>query len=79
MSQYVIDDTERDDGEQEENTQKENEKEDAIRSLAKRKRMLETEMATIQQKPTLDLMTETKQFRQFVFKRRYKAKHLVDE
>ena len=73
----MIDDTERDDGvddgvDEEKHTEKEKEKEDAIRSLAKRKRMLETEMATIQQKPTLDLMTETKQFRQFVFKRRYK-------
>ncbi|CAM0903347.1 unnamed protein product [Alopecurus aequalis] len=81
--EYVIDDTERDGAEEEEDKhtqkEKEKEKEDAIRSLAKRKRMLETEMATIQQKPTLDLMTETKQFRQFVFKRRYKAKHLVDE
>uniref|UniRef100_A0ACD5V2M5 Uncharacterized protein n=1 Tax=Avena sativa TaxID=4498 RepID=A0ACD5V2M5_AVESA len=76
--EYVIDDTERD-GVEQEHSQKETEKDDAIRSLAKRKRMLETEMATIQQKPTLDLMTETKQFRQFVFKRRYKAKHLVDE
>ncbi|KAM0869484.1 hypothetical protein ACQ4PT_040631 [Festuca glaucescens] len=77
--EYVLNDTEKDGAELEEHMEKEEEKDDAMRSLAKRKRQLETEMATIHQKPTLDLMTETKQFRQFVFKRRYKAKHLVDE
>ncbi|XP_047063809.1 uncharacterized protein LOC124671484 [Lolium rigidum] len=77
--EYVLNDTEKDGAEQEEHTEKEDEKDDAMRSLAKRKRQLETEMATIHQKPTLDLMNETKQFRQFVFKRRYKAKHLAEE
>ncbi|KAM0866680.1 hypothetical protein ACQ4PT_042467 [Festuca glaucescens] len=77
--EYVLNDTEKDGGEQEEQMEKEEEKDDAMRSLAKRKRQLETEMATIHQKPTLDLMNETKQFRQFVFKRRYKAKHLAEE
>uniref|UniRef100_A0A453CMI2 RWP-RK domain-containing protein n=1 Tax=Aegilops tauschii subsp. strangulata TaxID=200361 RepID=A0A453CMI2_AEGTS len=78
--EYVIDDeTERDGVKQEDHMQDEKENQDAIEALAKRKRMLETEKATIQQKPTLDLMAETKQFRQYVFKRKYRAKTLVSE
>lgn len=46
----------------------------AINALTMRKSMLESEKETIQQKPTLDLMAETKLFREDVFKRRYKAK-----
>lgn len=46
----------------------------AIKALTKRKQMLESEMEIIQQKPALDLMTETKQFREDVFKRRHRAK-----
>ncbi|KAJ1272300.1 hypothetical protein BS78_06G191800 [Paspalum vaginatum] len=46
----------------------------AIKALTKRKSMLESEKETLQQKPALDLMTETKLFREDVFKRRYKAK-----
>ncbi|WVZ86742.1 hypothetical protein U9M48_033479 [Paspalum notatum var. saurae] len=46
----------------------------AIKALTKRKNMLESEKETLQQKPALDLMTETKLFREDVFKRRYKAK-----
>ncbi|VAH35200.1 unnamed protein product [Triticum turgidum subsp. durum] len=78
--EFVIDDeTERDGVKQEDHMQDEKENQDAIEALAKRKRMLETEKATIQQKPTLDLMAETKQFRQYVFKRKYRAKTLVSE
>jgi hypothetical protein len=73
----VIDDTERDDVQQEKHKKKEEEKQDAIRALAKRKRLLETEKETIQQKPALDLMAETKLFREDVFKRRYRAKSVV--
>jgi len=49
----------------------------AITALAKRKSMLESEKETIQQKPTMDLMAETKLFREDVFKRRYRAKSSV--
>jgi hypothetical protein len=38
--------------------------------------MLESEKEIIQQKPALDLMTETKQFREDVFKRRYRARRV---
>ncbi|XP_062226443.1 protein RKD5-like isoform X2 [Phragmites australis] len=70
--EYVLEDKTRDDVEK----QKEKEKQvAAIKALTKRKRMLETEKETIQQKPALDLMAETKQFREDVFKRRYRAKN----
>lgn len=46
----------------------------AIKALTKRKKMLESEKEILQQKPALDLMTETKLFREDVFKRRYRAK-----
>ncbi|CAD6262686.1 unnamed protein product [Miscanthus lutarioriparius] len=49
----------------------------AINALTKRKSMLESEKETIQQKPTMDLMAETKLFREDVFKRRYRAKSSV--
>nr|BAK05032.1 predicted protein [Hordeum vulgare subsp. vulgare] len=76
--EFVIDEeTERDGVKQEDHGENEKENQDAIKALAKRKRMLETEKATIQQKPTLDLMDETKQFRQYVFKRKFRAKTLV--
>ncbi|GJN02048.1 hypothetical protein PR202_ga19363 [Eleusine coracana subsp. coracana] len=50
----------------------------AIRALTKRKRMLEREKEAIRQKPASDLMTETKQFREDVFKRRNRAKRASD-
>jgi hypothetical protein len=56
--------------------EKEKEKQQAIQALAKRKRLLESEKEIIQQKPALDLMAETKLFREDVFKRRYRAKRL---
>ncbi|CAN6275207.1 unnamed protein product [Urochloa humidicola] len=46
----------------------------AIKALTEQKRLLESEKETIQQKPALDLRAETKQFRQFVFKRKHYAK-----
>lgn len=49
----------------------------AINALTKRKIMLESEKETIQQKPAMDLMAETKLFREDVFKRRYRAKSSV--
>jgi hypothetical protein len=39
--------------------------------------MLESEKETMQQKPAIDLMAETKLFRQDVFKSRYRAKSSV--
>jgi hypothetical protein len=65
----VLDDQTRDGAQQEEEKHAL-----AIRALTKRKRMLETE-ETIRQKPALDLMTETKLFREEVFKRRNMAKN----
>jgi hypothetical protein len=49
----------------------------AIKDLTKRKSMLESEKETMQQKPAIDLMAETKLFRQDVFKSRYRAKSSV--
>jgi hypothetical protein len=65
----VLDDQTRDGAQQEEEKHAL-----AIRALTKRKRLLETE-ETIRQKPALDLMTETKLFREEVFKGRNMAKN----
>ncbi|CAM0903349.1 unnamed protein product [Alopecurus aequalis] len=65
--------------EKEKRKQEEEKQEDAIQALAKRKRLLETEKETIQQKPALGLMAETKLFREDVFKRRYRAKCVVNK
>ncbi|KAL5215016.1 hypothetical protein ABZP36_004168 [Zizania latifolia] len=78
--EYVIDDdTDRDDVQQEKQKQAEKEEQAAIVALAKRKKMLETEKESIQRRPAMDLMAETKQFREDVFKRRYRAKHLAND
>ncbi|KAF0891211.1 hypothetical protein E2562_009396 [Oryza meyeriana var. granulata] len=76
--EYVIDDDDDtgDDVQQEKHKQTEEEKQDAILALTKRKQMLETEKETIQQIPAMDLKVETKQFREDVFKRRYRAKKI---
>ncbi|KAF7010415.1 hypothetical protein CFC21_024833 [Triticum aestivum] len=81
--EFVMDDTDGDVVQKEtrrqrekEKEEKEKEKQEAIRALAKRKRLLESEKEIIQQKPALDLMAETKLFREDVFKRRYRAKRL---
>ncbi|KAG2685448.1 hypothetical protein I3760_10G125800 [Carya illinoinensis] len=44
--------------------------------VAKRIRMLESEKETIERKPFMELHTETKRFRQDVFKRRHRARAL---
>jgi hypothetical protein len=74
VEQYVL--AREDDEEEEKQLQKER-LAAAITALAKRKSMLESEKETIQQKPTMDLMAETKLFREDVFKRRYRAKSSV--
>ncbi|XP_048558747.1 protein RKD5-like isoform X1 [Triticum urartu] len=82
--EFVMDDTDGDvvqketrrQREKEREKEKEKEKQEAIQALAKRKRLLESEKEIIQQKPALDLMAETKLFREDVFKRRYRAKRL---
>lgn len=76
--EFVMDDTDEDAVQKETRKQqeKEREKQEAIQALAKRKRLLESEKEIIQQKPALDLMAETKLFREDVFKRRYRAKRL---
>ncbi|KAG8083062.1 hypothetical protein GUJ93_ZPchr0014g46559 [Zizania palustris] len=65
--------------EQEKNKQTQKEMQDVMAALAKRKRMLETEKEAIQQRPAMDLMAETKQFREDVFKRRYRAKRFAND
>ncbi|BAF15480.2 protein RKD5 isoform X2 [Oryza sativa Japonica Group] len=77
--EYVIDDGDDhddtgDDVQQEKHKQTAEEKQEAIMALTRRKQMLETEKETIQQIPAMDLKVETKQFREDVFKRRYRAK-----
>ncbi|KAE8794355.1 hypothetical protein D1007_30904 [Hordeum vulgare] len=81
--EFVMDDTDGDAVQKEtckqrekEKKKEEKDKQNAIQALAKRKRLLESEKETIQQKPALDLMAETKLFREDVFKRRYRAKRL---
>ncbi|KAK7253022.1 hypothetical protein RIF29_37402 [Crotalaria pallida] len=46
----------------------------AAMAVIERKRMLESEKENIEKKPFMDIQTETKRFRQDVFKRRHKAK-----
>uniref|UniRef100_A0A0E0DH82 RWP-RK domain-containing protein n=1 Tax=Oryza meridionalis TaxID=40149 RepID=A0A0E0DH82_9ORYZ len=77
--EYVINDGDDhddtgDDVQQEKHKQTAEEKQEAIMALTRRKQMLETEKETIQQIPAMDLKVETKQFREDVFKRRYRAK-----
>ncbi|OEL16340.1 hypothetical protein BAE44_0022641 [Dichanthelium oligosanthes] len=76
--EYVLDD-EQEDAQQELQKIEEQKQAAAKTALTKRKKMLESEKEIIQQKPALDLMTETKQFREDVFKRRYRAKSAVME
>lgn len=46
----------------------------AAMAVAKRQRMLECEKETIERKPYLDMKSETKRFRQDVFKRRHRSR-----
>jgi hypothetical protein len=74
--QYVLDDDSGEDAQQELQKIEEEKQAAVIKALTKRKKMLESEKEIIQQKPALDLMTETKQFREDVFKRRYRARRV---
>ncbi|KAL6882620.1 hypothetical protein ACP4OV_011310 [Aristida adscensionis] len=72
----IIGEDTREDAQQAMQELKESEKQNfAIQALAKRKRMLESEKEAIQQKPALGLQPETKEFREDVFKRKYRAKN----
>jgi len=77
LVQYVLDDDPGEDAQQELQKIEEEKQAAAIKALTKRKKMLENEKEIIQQKPALDLMTETKLFREDVFKRRYRASKSV--
>ncbi|PUZ48460.1 hypothetical protein GQ55_7G246600 [Panicum hallii var. hallii] len=74
--EYVLDDDSGEDAQQELQKIEEEKQAAVIKALTKRKKMLESEKEIIQQKPALDLMTETKQFREDVFKRRYRARRV---
>ncbi|XP_065856907.1 protein RKD5 [Euphorbia lathyris] len=50
------------------------ENEEAAKAVAKRQKMLEREKESIERKPFMELQSETKRFRQDVFKRRHRAK-----
>ncbi|KAE9606588.1 putative transcription factor Nin-like family [Lupinus albus] len=59
---------------QEEAKQQESKDKDAAMAVKERKRMLESEKENIEKKPFMDIQTETKRFRQDVFKRRHRAR-----
>ncbi|XP_041017201.1 protein RKD5 isoform X2 [Juglans microcarpa x Juglans regia] len=61
---------------QEEAKRQQQENEAAAMVVAKRRRMLESEKENIERKPFMELQTETKRFRQDVFKRRHRARAL---
>ncbi|KAE9597914.1 hypothetical protein Lal_00029578 [Lupinus albus] len=61
---------------QEEAKQHEPECEVAASAVAERKRMLESEKENIERKPSMDIKSETKRFRQEIFKRKHRAKVL---
>ncbi|KAF5178628.1 Rwp-rk domain-containing protein [Thalictrum thalictroides] len=64
---------------QEEAEHQERENKAAAMAVNKRKRMLENEKEIIAKKPFMDIQTETKRFRQDVFKRRHKARILQNK
>lgn len=47
-------------------------------AVARRQSMLESEKETMESKPFMELQSETKRFRQDVFKRRHRARALRD-
>uniref|UniRef100_A0A6N2M0V0 Uncharacterized protein n=1 Tax=Salix viminalis TaxID=40686 RepID=A0A6N2M0V0_SALVM len=57
----------------------EQDKEDTTMAVAKRRRMLESEKETIEKKPFMEIQSETKRFRQDVFKRRHRARALGNQ
>ncbi|BFG39439.1 hypothetical protein CerSpe_257130 [Prunus speciosa] len=61
---------------QEETEIQQQENQAAALAVAKRQRMLENEKESIERKPFLEMKTETKKFRQDVFKRRHRARVL---
>ncbi|KAJ6774765.1 PROTEIN RKD5 [Salix purpurea] len=64
---------------QEEAERHEQDKEDTTMAVAKRRRMLESEKETIEKKPFMEIQSETKRFRQDVFKRRHRARALGNQ
>ncbi|PIA46740.1 hypothetical protein AQUCO_01500350v1 [Aquilegia coerulea] len=64
---------------QEEAERQERENEVAAMAVNKRKRMLENEKESIARKPFMDIQSETKRFRQDVFKRRHRARNLKNK
>ena len=64
---------------QEEAEQWQQEDEAATFAVAKRRMMLETEKESIERKPFIELKSETKRFRQDIFKRRHKARALKNQ
>ncbi|CAK7355551.1 unnamed protein product [Dovyalis caffra] len=64
---------------QEEAEKKKQDNEDAAMAVAKRRRMLEREKETIERKPFMEIQSETKRFRQDVFKRRHRARALGNQ
>ncbi|XP_058090601.1 protein RKD5 [Magnolia sinica] len=61
---------------QEEAERQERENKAAARAVMKRQRMLESEKEGIERKPFMEIQSETKRFRQDVFKRRHRARVL---
>ncbi|KAE8723160.1 Protein RKD5 [Hibiscus syriacus] len=64
---------------QEEADQRQQEDKAAAYAVAKRRMMLETEKESIEKEPCTELKSETKRFRQDIFKRRHKARALKNQ
>ncbi|KAJ6996924.1 protein RKD5 [Populus alba] len=64
---------------QEEAERHKQDSEDTTMAVAKRRRMLEREKETIERKPFVEIQSETKRFRQDVFKRRHRARALGNQ
>lgn len=64
---------------QEEAERHKQDNEDTTMAVAKRRRMLEREKETIEKKPFMEIQSETKRFRQDVFKRRHRARALGNQ
>lgn len=59
--------------------QTELEDEEGAMAVVKRQRMLESEKENIEKKPSMDIQSETKRFRQDIFKRRHRARAIVKQ
>ncbi|KAF9607973.1 hypothetical protein IFM89_003893 [Coptis chinensis] len=64
---------------QEEAERQEQKNKAAAMAVKKRKRMLESEKESIERKPFMEIQSETKRFRQDVFKRRHRARALKNK